>query len=421
MYVSTHFDFIMSALASICRVVIHFSYLLPRSIASFFLILISKPRMLRYFRVNTLPSLSPSISPVKRRPPTQQCRSNGTSNIQNYVLLLNEWKMMFIVYFGVLFGAILINISVTYPSNLNSTLFNAMNSVPFLQSPVVQDLIVLAVSLLISIPLISWIVIPLLLKVTRKWVMDQIINVHELKSQSSRKWTCSEIMARGLIPIPNYILMDRDQFQSFPIKWKFAVLIYIAVLISEFVLWSFLYKHGLSKWRYTNIHQEIDIDVRLRFALFLTFDLLVSVPLIDYLFLPFFVNWMFPKWVYRTNGENKNCFTALMSNGFQCLEIFDANPLIGVIAQPLSLRMTALDSLEPELDSIPARASIAKSKQIRILSLSPPMSPSFNHDWISESSEHSIVPNATVVVPKHVPISPVSPPLDKLYPTGTMS
>ena len=211
-----------------------------------------------------------------------QCGSNGTSNIQNYVLLLNEWKMMFIVYFGVLFGAILINISVTYPSNLNSTLFNAMNSVPFLQSPVVQDLIVLAVSLLISIPLISWIVIPLLLKVTRKWVMDQIINVHELKSQSSRKWTCSEIMARGLIPIPNYILMDRDQFQSFPIKWKFAVLIYIAVLISEFVLWSFLYKHGLSKWRYTNIHQEIDIDVRLRFALFLTFDLMASIPLMQY-------------------------------------------------------------------------------------------------------------------------------------------
>ena len=178
----------------------------------------------------------------------------------------------------------------------------------------------------------------------------------KLPQKNINKRTCKEIINRGLFPIPNEILLNSKEYQPFPVKWKFVLFIYIAVLIAEFILWLVLYKYCLSTWKYTNIHNDNQTtDIRIRYCVFLSINLMVSIPLICYVILPLLTNRIFVKFAYkRVDNDQDNlfilmakCITYWLRNGIDFLEYFDQNQLIAYqVAQHAQNVQNELRSIE---------------------------------------------------------------------------
>ena len=70
---------------------------------------------------------------------------------ENYILLPNEWKIMIIVYFGVLIGAIIFNLSVVFPTNLSSKISGFLSDNIPSDYPAIQDLFLFAILFSLSV------------------------------------------------------------------------------------------------------------------------------------------------------------------------------------------------------------------------------------------------------------------------------
>ena len=148
----------------------------------------------------------------------------------------------------------------------------------------------------------------------------------------------TNILARGLFPIPARIHSRTDKFQSFPPKWKFTLLIYISALLVEIILWCTLQRFGLQQWHITTLQHTTDnpIDIRGRYALFLMFNVMAEIPIVSYLTLPFLTNRIFANWAFKKiDDQENNClmklvkgFNNFMYSGFNILEAFDSDALI---------------------------------------------------------------------------------------------
>ena len=110
-----------------------------------------------------------------------------------FILLPNEWKLAIAVYFGVLIGAVFFNVAIAHPTNLLSTISNFSHDVLGLY-PAAEDLLFLAILLGFSIPLISCIFIPILLKMCNKWVFDQVVKIEDIIANRDRPASCREII-----------------------------------------------------------------------------------------------------------------------------------------------------------------------------------------------------------------------------------
>ena len=68
-----------------------------------------------------------------------------------YILLPNEWKLMIIIYFGVLIGAIAFNLAVVFPTNLSSIIATFIGTIIPSNYPAIHDLLFSAVLLGLSV------------------------------------------------------------------------------------------------------------------------------------------------------------------------------------------------------------------------------------------------------------------------------
>lgn len=201
----------------------------------------------------------------------------------------------------------------------------------------------------------SYIAIPCIAACLRRWAFDQVVDLLPYSQQLSKSnneklessgWlynlfslNTKNILSRGLFPCPNWVYSRPDKYQSFPPKWKFTILVYVAVLMIDMPLWCTLYRFGFRHWHWTNI-QDIEPknnnDMRLRYMLFVWLDLMIQIPIVSYTTLPFLTNRVFVKWAYKKIDDvENNVFmwflkkvNKLICSGISIIEQFDVNQIM---------------------------------------------------------------------------------------------
>ena len=96
------------------------------------------PRVYEAVALDSQPT-SVEASPVKRNKKHQ------------YSLLPNEWKLMIIIYFGVLIGAVSFNLIIVFPTNLSSVIATFVADIIPSNYPAIRDLFFFAILLGLSV------------------------------------------------------------------------------------------------------------------------------------------------------------------------------------------------------------------------------------------------------------------------------
>ena len=135
-------------------------------------------------------------------------------------------------------------------------------------------------------PLIVYVGLPVSLKLFYKWAFDDIIDIQAIDSSF---FNIKYIIKRGIFPTPKYIYMNHFLYQLRIPKWKFFLMIYFSVILTEYLLFYALYLQFmiLSEWFRIDDDININIDIRVRFCLYFMVDLFVQIPIVTYLVLPF--------------------------------------------------------------------------------------------------------------------------------------
>ena len=150
-------------------------------------------------------------------------------------------------------------------------------------------------------------------------------------SNSSKYKICrintKKYISRGFLDVPCEIYIETDKYQSIIPKWKFLLLIYVSVVLTEAVLWFFF--QCFQNTDVFNMENDNLLDVRLKYMLFLLTDLIFQLPIVSYFVLPLLTNRILKNWCYkRTHVTNLNCIIKFIYEGFSTIEHFDITPIL---------------------------------------------------------------------------------------------
>eukprot|EP01083_Nonionella_stella_P083531 231032_1 len=272
-----------------------------------------------------------------------------TTQGREYHATPNECKMCFTLFWALWMVASLFFICVAFPLQLATKIkLLAINEM-------IADFLIISVNIACSVPLVSYIFLPMMVKLLRFWIFDTLIDVTSLKESHANNGNTiielcpskrmnvpqkptflSNILKHGLFPMPDYVFTDSEHYSPIPNKWKHTFVITITIIVVEYALWMSLYQQVFRHFEITNITDKRSMDLRVRNSMFLFFDFCVSVPILFYVVNPFIINTLLPRWMYRkVDSKHENCCIRFMKwifcvlrSGIPCLEDIESNEII---------------------------------------------------------------------------------------------
>eukprot|EP01083_Nonionella_stella_P110436 323102_1 len=187
-----------------------------------------------------------------------------TTQGREYHAIPNECKMCFTLFWTLWIVASLFFICVAFPLQLATKIkLLAINEM-------IADFLIISVNIACSVPLVSYIFLPMMVKLLRFWIFDTLIDVTSLKESHANKCNTSKtvdhqsnsivielcpykdtnvpekqaflsnILKHGLFPMPDYVLTDSEHYSPIPNKWKHTFVITITIIVVEYALWMSL-------------------------------------------------------------------------------------------------------------------------------------------------------------------------------------